>query len=138
MKTGKFVLFVIFCVTFFSASVFAQTTLVARGSAWKYLDNGSNQGTAWSSPAFDDSSWASGNAQLGYGDGDETTIVSYGGNPNAKFITTYFRKAFTIANPADFASLNLGILRDDGAVVYLNGTEVYRTNMPTGAVGFQT
>ena len=138
MKTGKFVLFVIFCVTLFSASVFAQTTLVARGSAWKYLDNGSNQGTAWSSPAFDDSSWASGNAQLGYGDGDETTIVSYGGNPNAKFITTYFRKAFTIANPADFASLNLGILRDDGAVVYLNGTEVYRTNMPTGAVGFQT
>ncbi len=119
MKTGKFILFVIFCVTFFSASVFAQTTLVARGSTWKYLDNGSNQGAAWSSPAFDESSWASGNAQLGYGDGDEATIVGYGGNANAKFITTYFRKAFTVANPADFTSLNLGVLRDDGAVVYL-------------------
>ncbi len=138
MKIGKLILLVIFCIVALSTSVFAQTTLVARGSAWKYLDNGSNQGAAWMATTFDDSTWAAGNAQLGYGDGDEATIVGYGGNPNAKFITTYFRKAFTVANPADFTSLNLGILRDDGAVVYLNGTEVYRTNMPTGAVGYQT
>jgi len=138
MKTVKFIFFVTFCITFFSASVFAQTALVARGSAWKYLDNGSNQGGAWASTAFDDSSWASGNAQLGYGDGDEATIVGYGADANNKYITTYFRKSFSVTNPADFSGLNLGILRDDGAIVYLNGTEVYRTNMPTGAVGYQT
>jgi hypothetical protein len=32
----------------------------------------------------------------------------------------------------------LRVLRDDGAVVYLNGVEVWRTNMPTGTVGFGT
>ena len=125
-------------VLFFALNAFAQTTLVARGSNWKYLDNGSNQGTAWVSAAFDDSAWASGNAQLGYGDGDETTIVSYGPDANNKYVTTYFRKSFAVADPSSFISLTLNILRDDGAVVYLNGTEIYRNNMPAGAVGYQT
>lgn len=125
-------------VLFFSLNAFAQTTLVGRGSIWKYLDNGSNQGAGWSAPAFDDSTWVSGNAQLGYGDGDEATVVAYGPDANNKYITTYFRKSFTVANPAAFVSLTLDILRDDGAVVYLNGAEIYRNNMPAGAIGYQT
>src|SRR5688500_4613497 len=123
---------------FVVSGAFAQTTLVPRGSNWKYLDNGSNQGTGWTAPAFNDLAWAAGNAQLGYGDGDEATVVSYGPNSSAKFITTYFRRSFNVANPADYASLTLNILRDDGAVVYLNGTEVFRTNMPGGAIGYLT
>ncbi len=134
----KFILFAVFCFVFLSSNVFAQTTLVARGANWKYLDNGSNQGAGWTAPAFDDSAWAAGNAQLGYGDGDEITTVSYGADINNKYITTYFRKSFTVANPADFNNLMLDILRDDGAVVYLNGAEIYRNNMPTGAIGYQT
>src|SRR5205814_10702336 len=46
-------------------------TYIATGSTWKYLDNGSNQGTAWRATAFSDATWASGAAELGYGDGDE-------------------------------------------------------------------
>ena len=73
----------------FCGSSLAQTTLLLFGSSWKYLDNGSNQGTAWRGVSFNDASWASGNAQLGYGDGDETTVVSYGPNTNQKYITYY-------------------------------------------------
>jgi len=109
-------------------------TLVAKGSAWKYLDNGSDQGTAWRGAAFNDSAWASGLGQLGFGDGDEATVLQYGPNVNAKYITTYFRKTVTVTNPAQFTSLLLNLLRDDGAVVYINGVEVYRNNMPAGAV----
>ncbi|HVE59590.1 MAG TPA: fibronectin type III domain-containing protein [Pyrinomonadaceae bacterium] len=134
----KYILSAFLFVLFFSLNALAQTTLVARGSSWKYLDNGSNQGTGWIAPAFNDSVWAAGNAQLGYGDGDEATVVSYGADANNKYITTYFRKSFNVANPADFNNLTLDILRDDGAVVYLNGTEIYRNNMPAGAVGYQT
>nr|MBA2606017.1 hypothetical protein [Acidobacteriota bacterium] len=76
MKISKFFLFVIFCIVALSSSLFAQTTLIGRSAAWKYLDNGSNQGAGWTAPAFNDSVWAAGNAQLGYGDGDEATIVS--------------------------------------------------------------
>ncbi|WP_230687570.1 hypothetical protein, partial [Streptococcus pneumoniae] len=49
-------------------------TLVPMGSSWRYLDNGSNQGTAWRAGAFNDTAWAAGPAQLGYGDGDEATV----------------------------------------------------------------
>ena len=112
----------------------AVTILVPTGSVWKYLDNGSNQGTAWRAAGFADGPWASGPAQLGYGDGDEATVVSFGPNASAKFITTYFRRAFTVANPSAFAAFTLRLLRDDGAVVYLNGTEVFRSNMPGGTI----
>src|SRR5439155_21294515 len=30
------------------------------------------------------------------------------------------------------------LLRDDGGVVYLNGTEVFRSNMPTGTIAYAT
>src|SRR5262249_8738343 len=49
-------------------------TLVQSNSVWKYLDNGSDQGTNWAASGFNDSSWSSGPAELGYGDGDEATV----------------------------------------------------------------
>jgi hypothetical protein len=115
-----------------------QSVLVPSGAIWKYLDNGSNQGTAWRARTFGDSAWKSGAAPLGYGDGDEATIVSYGPDSSAKYITTYFRHAFTVPDPSAVGALSLGVLRDDGAVVYLNGTEVFRTNMPGGTIGAAT
>lgn len=114
------------------------TTLLSAGSTWRYLDNGTNQGTAWRANVFNDSTWKTGAAQLGYGDGDEQTVVSFGANSRKKYITTYFRQTVTVANPAQFTTLNLSLVRDDGAVVYINGVEVWRTNMPTGAIGYKT
>lgn len=115
-----------------------DTTLIAPGSTWKYLDNGSNQGSTWSQTSFNDASWAAGPAQLGYGDGDEATVVSYGSSSFNKYITTYFRKTITIPSVTQFSGFILNILRDDGAVVYVNGNEVFRTNMPSGSVSNST
>ena len=72
------------------------TTIVPAGSTWRYLDNGSNQGTAWRASGFADGGWAQGAAQLGYGDGDEATVVSFGPNASTKYRTTYFRRQFTV------------------------------------------
>lgn len=116
----------------------AVADLVPPAAVWKYLDNGTNQGTAWRNTEFNDSAWSSGQAQLGYGDGDETTTVSYGPNAESKYITTYFRRAFIVADPSTIHGLRLAMLRDDGAVVYINGTEVARMNMPAGAIGYLT
>src|SRR5262245_7917215 len=52
--------------------------LVGRGSVWKYLDDGSDQGTTWREPGFVDSEWQAGPAQLGFGDGDEATVLRPG------------------------------------------------------------
>jgi hypothetical protein len=113
-------------------------TLLNRGAAWKYFDNGTFPGATWNSPGFDDSTWKTGNAQLGYGDGDEATVVSYGPSQNNKYITTYFRTTFQVADISNLESLTVKLLRDDGAVVYLNGHEVVRANMPGGTIDNNT
>jgi hypothetical protein len=109
-------------------------TLTDAGGVWRYNDTVTNDVPGWSEPAFDDSGWPSGAAQLGYGDGDETTVIDYGGDANNKLITSYFRKTIVITNAASFTNIQLNLLRDDGAVVYVNGREVLRSNMPEGPI----
>ena len=112
--------------------------LIPKGSIWKYLDDGSDQGDSWRQPGFDDSDWAEGPAQFGYGDSDEATTISFGPDSNDKHITTYFRHKFPVPDLSEFPELVLGLMRDDGAVVYLNGTEIRRDNLPTGLVNYKT
>lgn len=113
------------------------TTLLAADSVWKYHDLGIDLGQAWREPSFDDSSWSAGNAELGFGEGDEATVVSFGGDPSMKHRTTYFRSQFN-ASANDFTALTLRLRRDDGAVVYLNGQEIVRDNMPSGSITYST
>ena len=115
-----------------------NVTLVATGSVWRYRDTGEDMGSAWTGLTFNDSAWASGRAKLGYGSGDETTVVSYGPDSSAKYITTYFRSHFAVSDPGTLSALSLRVLRDDGVVVYLNGREAYRDNMPAGPISYLT
>ena len=112
--------------------------LISAGSNWKYLDNGTNEGTAWRATSFNDATWKTGNAEFGYGDGGEATIVSYGPSSTNKYITTYFRKTFNVADMSTISGLELSLIRDDGAVVYINGVEVYRNNLPSGTIFYNT
>lgn len=112
-------------------------SLISSGANWKYFDQGSMP-VNWNTEAFSDATWATGDAQLGYGEGDEQTTVDYGSNPANKYITTYFRKSFTVADTVGFIQLSGSILVDDGAAVYLNGVEMMRTNMPGGAITYST
>jgi hypothetical protein len=116
----------------------AQTTIFPFGSAWRYLDNGSNQGTAWRETAFNDGSWKAGNGLFGYGYRNETTVVSYGPDPANRYLTTYFRKAMSIADVSAFTAFTGRVKRDDGVVVYVNGMEVFRNNLPTGTITYTT
>jgi hypothetical protein len=108
-----------------------------EGSSWRYWDRGGDPGDTWRTGGFDDASWGAGRPQLGYGDGDETTVLSYGPDPANKHITTYFRASFDTGGSRP-ASAQISLLADDGAVVYLNGVEVVRDNMPTGVVTSST
>jgi hypothetical protein len=115
----------------------ASATLISTGSIWRYFDKGLDLGTTWIT-TNSDLTWSNGPGQLGYGDGDEATIVSFGTNGGLKFPTTYFRRSFSVTNATSFISLNLGVRRDDGVAVYLNGTEIFRDNLPTGPVFYGT
>jgi Lamin Tail Domain/Bacterial Ig domain/CotH kinase protein len=116
----------------------AQSQLIPAGAEWKYLDNGTDQGTAWQDLNFNDTSWASGPAQLGYGDNDEATVISFGPDSGNKYITYYFRRTFVVDDPSDFVSIAGSLTYDDGAVIYLNGVEVFRINLPGGTILFNT
>lgn len=115
-----------------------ETALVARGSAWKFYDVGAAPSRGWTTAGFNDTAWKQGQAELGYGDGDEKTIVSYGPNASRKHVTTYFRRTFQLDSNTKVNSALLELLYDDGAVVYLNGKEVRRANMPAGTITYDT
>ena len=106
-------------------------TLVAAADTWRYLDDGSNQGTAWRLPSTSVATWPTGVAPLGKALSPTTAIPTTG-------ITQYFVKDFNVANPASIATLRLTLRADDGAVVYLNGNEIARHNMPFGSPLFST
>ncbi len=123
-------------LTLLLTTAYAQNTLISFGSIWHYSDLGQEpaiqSGTEWFETQYDQATWPSGNAQLGYGDGDEATEI------NNSVITGYFRHEFQVADPSSFESLSLDLLFDDGAVVYLNGNEIWRVNMPTGDITYGT
>ena len=115
-----------------------EMTLIAEDALWRYNDQGLNFGSVWRRVDFVDSGWEEGAARLGYGDDGETSVIGYGGDPDNKYITTYFRKNFAVPDASAVSDLSMELLRDDGAVVFLNGAEVARDNMPAGAIGFRT
>lgn len=99
-----------------------SVTLVPLGAEWRYWDKGTlPTGGSWTAVGYNDSAWRKGAAQLGYGDDDVVTQVSFGTSSAAKYITTWFRSEFTVDNPSNFISGVVGVVRDDGVVVYLNG-----------------
>ncbi len=109
-----------------AASTPASSVLVASNANWRFNDQTNDLGTAWRALAFDDSSWSNGVAELGFGDGDEATLIA----SNLQS-TTYFRRTFIVADPTAFANVSVRLLRDDAGVVFINGNEVLRSpNLP--------
>lgn len=112
----------------YTASSTTEPLIPFSASGWRYLSNGSNLGTAWRNISFSDTTWPTGTAELGYGDGDETTSVGSFSNP--KPATCYFRRNFDVTNPGTITNLSLLVEYDDAYAVYLNGTRV-AGNLPT-------
>jgi hypothetical protein len=112
------------------------TTIVHGGDTWNFSDNGQDLGTNWTRPGFDDSAWNSGTARFGYGDLDIVTTNSYGPDSANKFSTIYFRRSFVVPRNMAVANLNFRLARADGAAVWLNGQELFRTNLPSGPIAY--
>ncbi len=121
---------------------------VAPGSTWRYNDQASVGGEDWMEPAFDDSDWAQGDAPFGYGtigpswtnagQIQNATIIDFGPNPTAKHITSWYRRDFQVEGLATLDPVVLNVRADDGLVVYINGDEAARFNMPQGVITANT
>jgi len=118
----------------------AIEVLLPRGDSttWKYHDGGGLDGDEWRGSEFDDKAWKVGAAPLGYGDAGMSTTVAFGENNREKHVTTYFRHSIKWDGKGEVAKLAVLLRCDDGGVVYLNGKEVARQNMPGGKIGGET
>jgi hypothetical protein len=122
--------------------------LVSRGAAWRYSDLGTEPqpvaGRTWRDPDYPDDGWSEGLATLGFAGAATVNPVAtvtrrwVTGATGPQVTTTYFRHAFHVDSVADVNGFLMEILRDDGAILYLNGVELLRENMPPGPVTYDT
>lgn len=119
---------ILFFFTFFGFLPFSfsqidhwESVLYADG-VWSYFLGNNEPPASWNELAFDDSSWASGQGGIGYGDGDDNTIIP-------SVVSVYMRQSFTIS---DFSKIEYAVLHadfDDSFVAYINGVEIARANI---------
>ena len=110
----------------------AVATNVYFTNLWRYEQSGTDLGTAWRTPGYDDSAWPVG-AGLLYNTpatlaAPKNTLLDIGPT------TYYFRTALIYTDTPAILSLNLRHIMDDAIVVYVNGNEVHRANLPATAV----
>ena len=110
-----------------------STILVDDDATWAYHWSTDAVSADWTQTSYDDSSWSRGTAPIGYGAADLGTTLKPG-TPKTRPLTTYARTTFTVADPTAIGGVNVAVTADDGAVVYVNGTEVVRQRMNDGAV----
>ncbi|MBI4663576.1 MAG: DNRLRE domain-containing protein [Verrucomicrobia bacterium] len=117
-----------------------KITLVAIDdkTKWRYENTGKDLGTAWKDKGYNDSAWPEGAPLLALETGavaDTIRTPLKRQSPTGQgIITDYFRTRFTLTSDPTKAKLSIRHVVDDGFVLYLNGTEVYRFSMPAGTV----
>lgn len=130
----KKILFLIFWLL--SVQAFCQETLIKNGDTWSYFDQGYLNDNWYKETDF--SNWKSGVTPIGYGDRFVTTNINYGKSEEDKDLVKYFIKRINIKNLSKFTGIEFKLQRDDGAIVYVNGKELYRDNMPQGNITAET
>ncbi len=116
-----------------------QKTVFGRKESWIYYDKGNIGTNNWMAEDYVTTGWKTGYAPLGYGKSDLNTTIGYGNNSDNKYPTYYFRKLVTLDETlSDDAAFTLEFTVDDGFIIYVNGKEAGRYNMPSGNVGYNT
>ncbi len=120
----------------------APANFILRNDAqWHYRKGftfPANDGTgkSWIENGYDESTdgqWLVGQAPIGYGDGDDNTVL---GDMQNGYKTAFLRHEFTIAAGQVPPNITLRALYDDGLVVWINGVEVHRFSVDPGVINF--
>ena len=140
MKSEFMVRVFVFLIVFFGfLDVYSQDTIIGSGHTWKYLDNGTIDIENISWFKSDKINWGKGETPIGFGQGDEATVINSINKKRNSIVTCfYFQKTITIENTDEYKTFLLRLVRDDGAVVYVNNKEVARSNLPEGNISSQT
>ncbi|MCB1098752.1 MAG: lamin tail domain-containing protein [Verrucomicrobiae bacterium] len=107
--------------------------IVALDSDWKYEQSGAEPPANWNAVGFDDSAWLNGKGALYAERAGDDLPAPFGQRIELGAIAYYFRHSFNFDGDPAATTLALQTFYDDGLVVYLNGVEVFREEMPAGA-----
>ena len=112
--------------------------ILKNDDTWQYYDQGSLDGKNWQSPSYSTAGWGTGAAPLGYNNQNSvTTQLDWGTDSQNKRSTYYFRRQFNLSDePNERQQYEFSYSVDDGCIIYVNGTEVHRANMPEGNVTY--
>lgn len=133
MIEKRVVLFFILLTFIFGVKTYGQDQIINSGDEWEYYDSGNLRQT-WYKGTKRSIQWKTGISPIGYGDGKVITEIYSGSDIQKKDIVKYFKKTITLENPNDYLAYGLQIKRDDGIIIYLNGNEVFRNNLPSGRI----
>lgn len=109
----------------------SAVTLINFSDVWKYDYSITATNNAWAQPAFDDSTWASGQGVLAFENQAQIpqqirTVLPAPGTLTPQGRAYYFRKTFDFpGNPAT-STVRIRHLMDDGCVIWINGQRVHR------------
>ena len=110
-----------------------DATFFTQGSSWRYWDSGLDPGASWNTVGFNDAAWLVGTGHFGFGEGDEQTVLTDG------IPSFYFRKKIDVPDVNQLNEVYMHMIHDDAAIVYINGQEVFRTElMPLGPIAHLT
>ncbi|HVJ66287.1 MAG TPA: tandem-95 repeat protein [Bdellovibrionota bacterium] len=112
---------------------------LAKNSSWKYHNLGTDLSTSWITDSYNDTSWSSGSGILGV-DTDFTPNTTIGIGPvGARYPTVYFRKSISLSSaPTNTSTFVVNLATDDGSVLYINGQEVIRYNLPSTTLSYNS
>ncbi len=114
-------------INFATDVTFEDRTLIEPGEEWRYRKGTSAPPASWASRTFDDGSWSRGETGIGYGDGDDATVLD---DMEDNYLTVFCRKSFALSAD-DIEAIDDLVLRvvvDDGIYVYLNGASAGSSN----------
>ncbi|MDJ0356112.1 PKD domain-containing protein [Paenarthrobacter sp. PH39-S1] len=115
-----------------------DTAVVPARSSWNWRFEREAPPAAWKDNGFDATAWKSGSGPLGFGGSGPGTNIDVTGAAGTRPLTAYFVRQFNVSDPAKVVKLKVSTVANDGVVVYVNGTEVGRRNMPAGPVSINT
>jgi hypothetical protein len=102
-------------------------TVVMSDDTWRYIVPSAEPSATWTDTGFNDSGWLSGPGGIGYGDGDDLTVIG----PE---ISVFMRHSFNITDKSIISHALLHVDFDDAFVAYLNGHEIARINIGTAGI----
>lgn len=119
LQRGIAFVFVSLCVL--PLPVQSQTVLVSSAE-YRYILGTSEPPLEWNSVNFDDSAWNEGYSVIGFGNHNDSTVIS-------PVTSVYIRMEFLLEHANQVTLLNLMADYSDGYIAYINGVEVLRVNM---------